>query len=145
MTGITNPLEEYFKDGQWGWDGTRWRKLNLTFGYYNRLADIVTYTMPGAATYNLYSSAVPAGYLWLVQSAGSMNSLHAVTQQIFAWDTVNVVPLQALVTPALSVWNVYYHPGLVLKPGDQLVCAFGTCTANDVLWLKIWGYIMAIT
>lgn len=27
MSGITDPTEQYFKDGSWAWDGTRWQKL----------------------------------------------------------------------------------------------------------------------
>lgn len=29
MSGITDPTEQYFKDGLWGWDGVRWQKLSV--------------------------------------------------------------------------------------------------------------------
>lgn len=32
MSGITNPAEEYFKDGLWGWVATAWKKLVATAG-----------------------------------------------------------------------------------------------------------------
>lgn len=32
MPGITNPAEEYFKDGLWGWVSTAWKKLVATAG-----------------------------------------------------------------------------------------------------------------
>jgi len=32
MPGITNPAEEYFKDGLWGWVATAWKKLVATAG-----------------------------------------------------------------------------------------------------------------
>lgn len=32
MNGITNPAEEYFKDGLWGWVTDQWKKLVATAG-----------------------------------------------------------------------------------------------------------------
>lgn len=32
MTGITNPAEEYFKDGLWAWNGTAWVKVTVDAG-----------------------------------------------------------------------------------------------------------------
>jgi len=41
MSGITNPNEEYFKDGLWGWDSTAgvWVKLKVTTGTGHQLVD----------------------------------------------------------------------------------------------------------
>ena len=41
MSGITNPAEEYFKDGGWGWDSTAgvWVKLKVTTGTGHQLVD----------------------------------------------------------------------------------------------------------
>ena len=66
MPGITDPAEAYFKDGQWGWDGTRWRKLPLVFGYSGLLGILKADTDLDTGSNHLTTITVPAGYLWIV-------------------------------------------------------------------------------
>jgi len=116
MSGITDPTEEYFKDGTWAWDGTRWQKLLVdgngklqVAGMTNVLLDgtIHSDTLAqspalGRVIVGLLSNGVPkwsiltpgaAGQVLTVQAAGGLDwatpTAGAYTQGARAYHNVN--------------------------------------------------------
>jgi len=89
MAGITDPSEEYFKDGLWGWastaweklvssggrlftalhgwDGSAWRKLPIVWGYSDRWAEAVDATATGAGNASANTDPVSDGYVHVLQ------------------------------------------------------------------------------
>ena len=145
MTGITNPTEEYFKDGIWGWDGSQWRKLGLLFGYYDRLAAQVVNTSAAAGTNMLTGTAVSAGEIHVIQAIAAID-YNSTTTRIYVSATGGVItiPLADEYSVAAEHW-VIKTVNIVLKAGDCLNCIFYGCTAGDDLYLRWWGYKMKVT
>ena len=142
MAGITNPTEEYFKDGTWGWDGTQWRKLGLLFGYSDRLADQVVNDNASAGTNTLTGTTVPAGEIHVVQMVAATDYNNDTTRiQIRANGGTVTMPLADELTVTAGHW-VTNTANIVLKAGDYLDCNFYGCTAGDDLYLRWWGYKM---
>lgn len=137
--GPVQPTEPYYNKGQWGWDGSQWRKLALLWGYSDRLVDESTHTKVGAGGYNLFSTTVPAGEIWSVQLFAASNIGTAVSQQMFAYDGSVSVPLQNSAAYVSSIWNVVSHPGLTVKAGDRIYATFAACQDGDELILRLWG------
>jgi len=142
--GITNPTEEYFKDGGWGWDGTRWRKLALVWGYTDRLAVRVDHTKVGAGDYAMDFAAVPAGEIWVLNTVVSRNSATASQQEYLLSDTVTFYPIFAYGTPAPNVFRMSGYLQFVMRAGDGVRIWFRACTNADVLTGEIWGYKMSV-
>jgi hypothetical protein len=141
---ITDPTEEYFKDGGWGWDRTRWRKLGLVWGYTDRYAESVSAINVDAGTQRAYGTAVPAGEVWQVMTAICYCStsnpsswrlgLYHDPDSYFADGGAGVV-----------AWTIYAsRGGWVMKEGDQAYTQFGSCLAGDDLHAVFLGYKMGI-
>ena len=145
MTGITDPTEEYFKDGLWGWDGTQWRKLGLLFGYYDRLAGQVSTTDAAAGANTLTGDTVPAGEIYVVQMVAAIDSNSDTTRvYIRVYGGVVMMPLADEYSVTAGHW-VTSTTNMVMKSGDYLDCIFYGCTAGDDLYLRWWGYKMKVT
>ena len=145
MSGITDPTEEYFKDGTWGWDGTQWRKIGLLFGYYDRLAGKTVNDNATAGTNIVDSATVPAGELWVVQLIAGLNLNTAVTsiRLILVAGSISCGLLDEV--PAAANRWVTWTGEIVLKEGDKIQAAFLGCTAGDDIILIWWGYKVATT
>lgn len=145
MSGITNPAEEYFKDGVWGWDGTQWRKLNLTWGYADRWSEQVIELNASAGTNSLLTTAVPAGYVYILQAASVRDVNTAATREaIMAFN--GSVAYWLMVKDTATVNMPYMWQGeIVLKAGDQVRGYFEGCALNDDLYLQCWGYKMRVS
>lgn len=142
---ITQPTEEFFKDGQWGWDGSRWRKLALIWGFTDRLAENLGGTKSGDGTYSLYSTSVPAGEVHVVEKVSLFN------------DTTAPAAVAVAVKDGSTEWHVYRNsspaksiPDLVagpftLKEGDQIRIILWGCLNSDVIKAVVWGYKMVVT
>ena len=145
MTGITNPTEEYFKDGTWGWDGTQWQKLGLIFGYYDRLAGQVVNDNASAGNNTLTGNPVPAGEIHVIQAVSVVDITSNVTR---IYLRANAGAISCIIADEYSVtaghW-VIALPNIVMKAGDYLSCIFYDCTAGDDLYLRWWGYKMKVT
>ena len=145
MTGITNPTEEYFKDGTWGWDGTQWRKLGLLLGYYDRLAGRTVKDNATAGENTVDSPSVPAGEVWVVQVITGIDSNTAVTKIRLVLTTGSVsIALKEDVPPAANRW-LPWTGEVVLKEGDKIQAVFYGCNAGDYLVLGWWGYKMRVS
>ena len=145
MTGITNPTEEYFKDGLWGWDGTQWRKLGLLFGYYDRLADQVVNYNATAGTNWLEGDPVPEGEVHVIQVAAAANTVSNVAHIYLRANAGDAgCPLADEYNVAAGHW-IFVVTGIVMKAGDFLSCAFYGCADGDDLYLRWWGYKMRVS
>lgn len=145
MTGITNPAEEYFKDGAWGWDGTAWRKLNLLFGYYDRYVEAVSAVAVGGGNADTQTTAVPAGYVYLIQCIAVKHNAAAAVEVTcgFFGEGIGVFLMQESLAP--NVWKPFFTVGVSCKVGDY-VRAWATAPgAGKTLYLRVWGNIMKVT
>ena len=145
MTGITNPTEEYFKDGTWGWDGTQWRKLGILFGYYDRLVGQVVNDNASPGDNTLTSDNVPDGELWVVQICCASDINSNVTR---IYIQANSPTIPCIIAEEYSVAAAHWvisSREIVLKPGDCLSCKFFGCTAGDDLYLRYWGYKVRVS
>lgn len=142
---ITQPTEQFFKDGLWGWDGTQWRKLPMLFGCSERWVEDLGDTDTAAADYSKLSTAVPTGYVYVVQSLSIRNQtgnrgitmLHVTNGAVWC-------PLGADPTPVTSI-PLTYVGGLVLTEGDQVRVWMSSCALHDFVEAAVWGYKMAVT
>jgi hypothetical protein len=145
MSGITNPAEEYFKDGLWGWNGSKWKKLALLLGYTDRWAEDAAGIKSGAGTYQYDTAAVPSGYVYVAAVVSLLNITGARGMcRLFAMGGANYVCLAATVTPAQYVPTIF--TGMItLKEGDYLRLTQLSCQDGDVLYGGVYGYKMAIS
>lgn len=188
MPGITNPAEEYFKDGLWawdpaggvwlkliidpltnrlvidhpgdlevvqptaadlnvanhGWDGSTWHKQPMGWGYSERHAQYITGAAVGAGDAQADTTAVPAGYVWVIEAIYLAHNAGA-NKRVYSWITDGAAVIyifdDAAVVPGI---NYPLDKKLVLAEGDQLKA---TCVApgdGKVLLLGVWGYRMKI-
>ena len=145
MSGITDPTEEYFKDGLWGWDGSRWRKQGLLFGYRATICATISNLEANEGTNFLESEPVPAGELWIIQMVGGMNTDSAFSSLILSIIRSNTgYPVLDQVSCAGGVW-VIWTGSIVLAAGDTLKAAFLGCKSGDDIQLKYLGYKVVIT
>ena len=144
-SGPTQPTEQYFDKGLWGYDGTVWRKLPLLWGYTDRLAEQKVNLNANAGGNYLVHTTVPAGEVWVVTAhvAVNLNTAGAVVMRGFFGGTDMLVYDHG--TPGAGVWHTSPPMNIVAKAGDILVGAFYGCTAGDDLYSILYGYKMAVT
>ena len=145
MTGITNPTEEYFKDGLWGWDGTQWRKLGIIFGYNSTVEGVTTAVSGGSGGDVLESSTVPSGELWILNNVGVIDQNHVPTRiTIYLVRSGEVYPLVSTASISANIWTVW-HGKIVMKSGDKVTVYFGGATLDDALKITWLGYKVSLT
>ena len=144
MGGITDPAEEYFKDGLWGWDGSQWRKLGILLGYRSALSHAVANYNASAGINTLETDAVETGYIWVVETIATMNDNHAPSRVAFtAYRSGFDYPVLDTSLAAASTWTVWTGQ-IVLVAGDTIRAYIFGCTAGDDLYLRALGYKVAI-
>ena len=166
MSGITNPAEEYFKDGIWGWvstaweklvssggrlftalhgwDGSAWRKLPLIWGYSDRMEESVSDTETTTADEEVSTTPVPAGEVHVVQAACVRWIGASCTGiQIQAVGGGTYAMLYETLSPVSGSWYMWSGE-MVLKQGDRFRAPFTGLTAGDNIYLRVWGYKMKI-
>lgn len=144
MPGITDPSEEYFKDGLWGWNGSAWRKSGLLFSYTNQLLGESDNANADAGQNLLYGTTVPAGEIWVVTammvvntiSQTSSSNLGLYTGSLYRWVSARGV----LAASAGHSWSGHIY----LVEGDTVVAVANGCTAGDDLFFSYLGYKMTI-
>ena len=145
MTGITNPTEEYFKDGTWGWDGTQWRKLSLLFGYSEAYSEISYNTnLPAGISY-VAGSTVPAGEVWVVYGLlGSVVSTTCTELRFGFWNKSDPIICKQVRTPTSG--QFYDFQGtLILAAGFYSLLQLHGVTEGDDAYLYAWGYKMKVS
>ena len=145
MSGITDPTEEYFKDGLWGWDGTQWRKQGLLFGYCSPLSQIKALTVTDAGSNYLTSDTVEANSLWIVQLIAVCDSLTTLTRIVIAVVRSGGYYITADVPgPEPDHWYTRTL-NLLMITDDYINVSFYGCKVDDVIRLRMLGYKVGLT
>jgi len=144
MTGITDPTQEYFKDGGWGHDGTQWRKLPLLWGYSDVWRERLWELNPLTIEYRLYMTVVPTGEVWVAKHAITVDINTVCTRHLIqVYDGAKFFDTIAAESPAAGIPQ-NYHLDIVLKAGDQLAVIFVGSAVGDDLYFFTQGYKMVI-
>ena len=141
---ITNPAEEYFGQGKWGWDGSVWRKLPLLWGYSGLIGEDLSETNLDAGVNVLNGTAVPAGEIWVV-TAVSMKYIGAGGTDMHAYTigTPGTAFLQSIYTIVSDQWyNARVH--VILAQGDYIRGTIGGAILGDDFHVWYSGYKMNI-
>jgi hypothetical protein len=144
MTGITDPTEEYFKDGAWGHDGSQWRKLALLWGYSDVYAETESNSDADAGVNYLTFGAVPSGEVWVVTSVVGVNATTAACNIVIAPVIDSAERWVKHTVYAAVTRYVDWHGYLVLAAGDYLRLAFAACIAGDSIAAHACGYKMSV-
>jgi hypothetical protein len=128
----TAPWQEVMgADGEkiFAWGGQVYQKLS---------------TSAPSANFTLVGTAVPAGWLYVIQVISGYNASRASTAEIFYFhigvDNLFVASRAPGATTTPLVWN----GGFVLKPGDTVRLDFTGATVGDVILAGYGGYKMVI-
>jgi hypothetical protein len=138
--GPTIPTEQYFDKGLWGWDGSQWRKANVFLNFYDRYTERVTFTVTVAGTNILVTTAVPVGYVRVLQSVFARNNTRITSIEIWL-RTGAVYACPIVMAPNTAAgFGVGEVGAWAMKEGDLVCAVFLGCQVGDTLELTIWGY-----
>jgi len=144
MPGITNPTEGYFKDGNWGWDGTQWRKGAIPFAYTSQWYENLGTAAAAGGTYSKNSAVVPAGYIYVLQALSIENDTGGRGMaRVFARPSGLYTCLGYTLAPA-QFQPTYFSGQVVLKAGDTVLVIQLATVAGDVIYASVIGYKVAI-
>ena len=144
MTGITNPTEEYFKDGLWGWDGTRWRKAGVPLWYRSSYFEDLGGTATGTY-WDKHSTAVPAGYVYVVSALSLRNEARASgrTEFLLYNDAGQCIHL-AWSTSLAQYQPLIWAGNAILSEGWKIRVTMATIQSGDEISGGLAGYKVAI-
>jgi len=145
MPWPTNPGEQYFGRGGWGWDGTQWRKNALLWGYTDRYADSDSDLSAAAGTNVLSLTSVPAGEVWRVASIAAFDGSSNITTLILSLGLGGTTHYLASQPITAAGQLVLWTGDVTLKEGDSIVATFYGCVLNDDLFLSACGYKMDVS
>jgi len=143
--GITNPTEEYFKDGLWGFDGTRWQKLPMVWGFSASYAEEKKNVNMPAGNSNVIGSVVPAGEVWRITGASVMFVSASCTKVKLVY---NATPAEVIVQNVIGMVSGLCYPvdvDITAVEGEYVFARFHGMTLADDAFLHLWGYKMAIS
>lgn len=144
MPGITDPTEAYFKDSSWGWDLTQWCKLALLWGYSDRWTEAIEGTASGAGNARARSTAVPAGYVYVLQALYARHDAGAAKiLRVELCDGTDYFTLDYQAT-AGSGTHYTWTGEVVLKEDDRVDAVVLAPGDGKKVYLYVWGYKMAI-
>ena len=144
MPGITDPTEAYFKDGQWGWDLTQWRKLPLVFGYTGKLVATVLNSNLAAGNPALNTGTVGAGYIWIITNIHFRYTGTAPDRMRIRLVS-NATNYELIRENTVVSDDGYDRQGWwVLDEDDKIQLLIIGATATDTAELTVTGFTMAI-
>lgn len=142
--GPKNPIEEHFDRGLWGYDGTRWRKLALLFGFTDTWQDTAYVASAGAGTYTKQYGPVPAGEVWVLNTVLAIDIASDASSVRFG---VGVAALGTAFgwvnSPGVGV-AVTWVGSIPIKEGDSLWVQIFGVIAEDNLSTSVVGYKMDV-
>jgi len=145
MSGVTNPTEEYFKDGGWGWDGTRWRKDNLKWGYNDRWAEDLSGVSGGGGFYLASTAAVPAGQVYVANFVYIRNNTALRGATTFWFNVAGVTYFFGWIAALAAFVPLIWNGNVVLKATDNLSVYMSATVVGDVMQAGVMGYKMLVT
>lgn len=144
MSWPTDPAEQFFGRGGWGWDGTAWRKLAMVWGYTDTYAESIQENSDVAGTYQMELATVPAGEVWRVEAVGLYRAVNAgLTGQVQLYDGSGAIALETVSMPAVGVIYNNSRP-IILKATQYIIGRFAGATVGEACILLAWGYKMAV-
>jgi len=142
---ITDPNQQYFKDGGWGWNGTAWVKLGVVWGYSDRYAERFDDTAVGASDITQTFATVPAGEVWVITGFSAYAKQTNVTF-VYMIANCGVFPLELVVNPYTTAYVGLVAPSpIILKAGDFLRVIWYGCILGDTVRSAANGYKMKVT
>lgn len=142
--GITDPAQEYFKDGGWGWNGSEWVKLGVVWGYSDAYLERNLVNDCDVGTNWLYGTEVPAGEVWVVSSAYGRDTNNIVTAFYLGVDLDGVTyTIDHIINLAANVGHVW-SGSIVLPAGARMYGLFLGCTVDDQILATFCGYKMKV-
>jgi len=145
MPDITNPTEPFFKDGQWGWDGTQWRKLNLLWGYNDVYGDYVEEAGTGADPVTFYGAAVGLGEVWKVCGASVYHISGTCDLFIIGAYVGGTLIYMATVDDPVAYKPYPITFEVFLKYQDKMFVTYENLASAEVALMWFWGYKMKVT
>jgi len=134
----------YINAIQHGYTGSAWQKQGLIWAYYDTWAEDMGGTKSGAGVYMKTSSAIPAGFVYVLQAISILNNSGArgsiAIHSMGAIDYVTLAYMEA--PPAFT--PVFFTGEIALKAGDTLYIRQGGCLDGDVLLGGLRGYKMKL-
>jgi len=142
---ITDPSQEYFKDGGWHWTGSEWIKGGLAFEYASQVCGKVGNVDADAGDNSLVGLQVPEGYIWVITALAAFNDTNGVSGVRLGGRFGGARSWVAM-TGALAAKVGFSWSGTVcLVEGDNPEALLAGCTAGDDLWFYYFGYAMKVT
>lgn len=128
----------------YGWDLSNWRKLPILWGFMDRLVDNFDTTI-GGANVNIYSSAVPTGYIWIIQCISVRNASAGPTNYTMFMRANGSQASFFHDEQGLAQWRAAIYNGeFVLKAADDIgVNVVGGAAGNNIQ-ARLWGYTMKV-
>lgn len=144
MPGITDPSEEYFKDGSWGWSGSAWRKSGLLFSYTASAMQSVFDANASTGVNTLLGTAVPAGEVWVITAMEVHNNTSGVSAALVGVTRAGSFYAAASTAALAKAVGLSWSGSIYLVEGDQASGRLKGCTAGDDLYFTYFGYKMTI-
>ena len=144
MSGITDPAEAFFKDGQWGFDGNVWRKLRLLFGYGEIYRERIEDLNADVTFDSLSGSVVPEGEIWIVNTVLATDIVSNLARiSIYITGDGVTTDLDQVVSPVKFTPAKFSGHAVMVE--DEFVGAYfeGTVAGDDI-FLSVRGYKMLI-
>ena len=145
MSGITDPTEEFFKDGCWGWDGSQWRKVGIPLWYNAPVGEYPSNLDAQSGVNSLTGSTVPAGELWIIESASAIDNTSALDYVAIRVNTGKLWTPLITKKSVAAAEEVIVNVEVVLSPGYYLFATFSNCAAGDNSCFRYIGYKVKIT
>lgn len=127
-----------------GWDGAAWRKLALLWGYSDVWSEVQSGTATGEGDATATTSAVPAGYIFVLQAVSAFHSADAnkrlTISAVVGGAAIRLVDEADAIPGLHSCWA----GGVVLKEGDGLYAIAVAPGDGKKCWIHVCGYKMKI-
>jgi len=139
---ITDPGQEYFKGGAWGWNGSRWHKNPIQLGFAEIYREHVEELSAVASTDDLQSSVVPGSELWVITNIAAYDVNTDITAiELLVRDGVSWYGLMRYMPTAAGDW-LQWSGRLLLGPGEWIYALFTGTVAGDDIMMNLHGYKM---
>ena len=126
--------------GLHGYISGAWQKAPLPFGYSDIYYEGVRVDHAGAGSYWIYGSVVPAGEIWVVNTAvmwGNVNIAGQVTLTIQKGSEYH----HLTTLPSLAANKTMNFSGqAIVAPTYRMAAYFGSIAANNQKFMEITGY-----
>lgn len=130
--------------GSHHFDGTEWCKSNLLWGFNGRFAEAASDLNPAGGIAVLNFTAVPEGYVYVLQGVAAKNETRAATYLRIAvtggGDTITVNDAPQTVAGHYD----FVSTEITMVKDDLVSISFFGTTAGDDLYAQVWGYKMKI-